>query len=173
MAIVADDPNDDRLRYRINYRRRGDEAWRILVVGLYETRASWDTSGMVDDVYELLVEADDSPDNSGADTLRGRRISQPFLVDNTPPAVSGLAFARDGAIRFRAEDQRGLIRRAAVGRSGRATLEVRPVDGLADSRTEDYLVDIPAYAGDVGPVVVMIEDDSGNWGVAELAAVPR
>ena len=170
---MADDPNGDRLRYRIDYRQRGGGGWRNLAVNLRDPVAWWETSGMADGVYELRVEADDSPDNRASDTLRGLRVSRPFTVDNTPPVISGLIVSRDGAIRFRVKDAGGPIRRAVIWASGRDTQEVRPDDGAADSPTENFSAHLAAFFADVRLVLVMVEDDHGNWAVAEAAMPSR
>ena len=163
----ANDPNGDRLRYRISYRRQGDVPWQPLRSDLSETIVAWDTSTMPDGRYELRVEADDSPDNPSGETLTGTRTSRPFSVDNTPPVVSDLTVGTDGAIRFRARDGGSPIRRASVSVDGGPAQLLRPVDGIADSPSEDYDSRLDDFPEGAGAVVVKVEDDMGNWGAAE------
>ena len=163
----ANDPNGDRLRYRISYRRQGDVPWQPLRSDLSETIVAWDTSTMPDGRYELRVEADDSPDNPSGETLTGTRTSRPFSVDNTPPVVSDLTVGTDGAIRFRARDGGSPIRRASVSVDGGPAQVLRPVDGIADSPSEDYDSRLDDFPEGAGAVVVKVEDDMGNWGAAE------
>lgn len=163
----ANDPNGDRLHYRVSYRRQGDVPWQPLRSGLSETIVAWDTSTMPDGRYELRVEADDSPDNPPGETLTGTRTSRPFTVDNTPPVVSDLTVAADGTIRFRARDGGSPIRRASVSVDGGPARVLRPVDGIADSPSEDYDARLDDFPEGAGAVVVKVEDDMGNWGAAE------
>ena len=163
----ADDPNGDRLRYRISVRRQGDVPWQPLRSGLSETIVAWDTSTMPDGRYELRVEAEDSPDNPPGETLTGSRTSRPFTVDNTPPVISDLTVTADGGIRFRASDTGSPIRRASVSVDGGPARVVRPVDGIADSPTEDYDARLDDFPAGAGAVVVKVEDDMGNSGAAE------
>lgn len=163
----AQDPNGDRLRYRISYRRQGDVPWQPLRSGLSETIVAWDTSTMPDGRYELQVEAEDSPDNPPGETLTGIRTSRPFTVDNTPPVVSDLTVGADGAIRFGARDGGSPIRRASVSVDGGPARVLRPVDGIADSPSEDYDVRLEDFPEGAGSVVVKVEDDMGNWSAAE------
>ena len=163
----ADDPNGDRLRYRISVRREGDVPWQPLRSGLSETIVAWDTSTMPDGRYELRVEAEDSPDNPPGETLTGGRASRPFTVDNTPPVISDLAVSADGRIRFRASDAGSPIRRASVSVDGGPARVVRPVDGIADSPSEDYDARLDDFPAGAEFVVVKVEDDMGNAGAAE------
>ena len=166
-SFRAEDPNGDRLRYRVSYRRQGDVPWQPLRSGLSETIVAWDTSTMPDGRYELRVEASDSPDNPPGESLAGNRISRPFTVDNTPPVITGLTVSADGAIRFQAQDGGSPIRRASITVDGGPARVVRPVDGIADSPNEDYDTRLPDFPEDAGSVVVKVEDDMGNRGAAE------
>ena len=161
------DPNGDRLRYRVSYRREGDVPWQPLRSELTETIVAWDTSTMPDGRYELRIEAADTPDNPPGETLTGSRISRPFTVDNTPPVVSDLTVGADGAIRFRAHDSGSPIRRASVSVDGGPARVLRPVDGIADSTTEDYDARLDDFPEGAGSVIVKVEDDMGNSGAAE------
>lgn len=163
----ADDPNGDRLRYRISVRRQGDVPWQPLRSELSETIIAWDTSTMPDGRYELRVEAEDSPDNPPGETLTGSRTSRPFTVDNTPPVVTDLTVTADGGVRFRARDAGSPIRRASVSVDGGPAQVVRPVDGIADSPSEDYDARLDDFPAGAASVVVKVEDDMGNSGAAE------
>ncbi len=163
----TDDPNGDRLRYRISVRRQGDVPWQPLRSGLSETIIAWDTSTMPDGRYELRVEAEDSPDNPPGETLTGSRTSRPFTVDNTPPVISDLTVTADGGVRFRASDAGSPIRRASVSVDGGPARVVRPVDGIADSPSEEYDARLDDFPVGAGSVVVKVEDDMGNAGAAE------
>jgi len=122
---------------------------------------------MPDGRYELRVEAEDSPDNPPGETLTGSRTSRPFTVDNTPPVISDLTVTADGGIRFRASDAGSPIRRASVSVDGGPARVVRPVDGIADSRSEEYDARLDDFPAGAGSVVVKVEDDMGNAGAAE------
>ncbi len=168
-TFEASDPNRDRLRFRVSYRRFGEVAWQLLREGLREAIVAWDTSQLPDGRYELRVEAEDTPDNPPGDALAGNRISRPFPIDNTPPTISGLTASADGRIRFTAADAGSPIRRASIFVDGGPARVVRPGDGIADSLREDY----DARIGDLPPnavsVVVRVEDDLGNWVAGETA----
>lgn len=166
-TFEASDPNGDRLRYRVSYRRAGEVAWRPLRDGLRDAIVAWDTSQMPDGRYQLRVEVEDTPDNPPGEALRGSRVSRPFTIDNTPPVISDLAADADGTIRFRASDAGSPIRRAAVSLDGGPARVIRPMDGVADSPSEDYAARLPDLPPGAASVVVQVEDDLGNWSTAE------
>lgn len=165
----AADPNGDRLRYRVSVRPAGEVEWRVLRSGLRERVVAWDTSAMADGRYELRVEAGDSPDNPPGEALTGTRVSRPFVVDNTPPTISGLTVGSDGSVRFTATDAGSPIRRADISVDGGEAQVLRPLDGIADSRTEEYGGVIPDFPPGAATVVVRVEDDPGNRAAGEAA----
>ena len=161
-TFEAEDPNGDRLRYRISLRPLGEVAWRVLREGLREAVIAWETSSLPDGRYELRVEASDDPDNPPDEALGGSRVSRPFTVDNTPPTVGGLRVGADGSIRFTVEDAGSPVRRAEVSVDGAEPRLLRPADGIADSRTEEYDGRIPDFPAGARAIVVRVEDDAGN-----------
>ena len=168
-TFEAADPNGDRLRYRVSVRLAGEVEWRVLRSGLRERVVAWDTSAMADGRYELRVEAGDAPDNPPDEALTGTRVSRPFVVDNTPPTISGLTVGGDGSVRFTATDAGSPIRRADVSVDGGEAQVLRPLDGIADSLTEEYGGVIPDFPAGAATVVVRVEDDPGNRAAGEAA----
>lgn len=168
-TFEAADPNGDRLRYRVSVRLAGEVEWRVLRSGLRERVVAWDTSAMADGRYELRVEAGDAPDNPPGEALTGMRVSRPFVVDNTPPTISGLTVGSDGSVRFTASDAGSPIRRADISVDGGEARVLRPLDGIADSPVEEYGGVIPNFPPGAATVVVRVEDDPGNRAAAEAA----
>ncbi len=165
-TFQAQDPNRDRLRYRVSWRRVADVTWRTLRDDLREPIVAWDTRTMPDGRYELRVEARDTPDNPPDGALSGERVSRPFTVDNTPPTISDLTVTADGRIRFRASDASSPLQRATASLDGGEAIVVLPVDGMNDSVSEDFDTTLPGVSG-VRSVVVAVEDDQGNTSTLE------
>ncbi len=172
VTFEAEDPNRDRLLYRVDIRQVGEVPWKPLAGALRETVFAWSTSNLPDGRYELRITADDSRDNPIQDALTGEKVSRPFPVDNTPPVISGLAIDPDGTLRFEATDSVSPIRRATASSGGEAPQVIRPDDGISDSTGERYRLQLEGLeAGE--SVVVRVEDDLGNWVTAETAAPRR
>ena len=87
----ADDPNDDDLVYSIYYHGENDKDWKLLKDKVEQKFYTWDTTSMPDGAYYLKVVASDQPSNPTGEALTAERQSDRFIVDNTPPQITGLA----------------------------------------------------------------------------------
>ena len=81
----AEDANNDGLQYEVFYRELGAGRWIRMEEDLRETFRIWDTRTVPDGRYEVKVVASDAPDNPQGMALSVSRISDPLIVDNTPP----------------------------------------------------------------------------------------
>ncbi|HPQ17520.1 MAG TPA: hypothetical protein PLP04_20000, partial [Bryobacteraceae bacterium] len=120
--------------------------------------------------YRLRVTASDSPSNPVGQALSAELVSEPFLIDNTPPAITGLtASIVNGNLRvaFRASDALSIIQRAEISVNGGEWTVVDPVTKLSDSRREDYEVVLPAPPGREHTVAVRVADEYENESVAK------
>jgi hypothetical protein len=87
IAWEASDPNGDALTYALYFRRAGEEPWILLKDKLTETTFEWDTRTAADGRYEVKVTASDAAANPPGAGKTTTRISDPVLVDNTPPVI--------------------------------------------------------------------------------------
>ncbi|MCK5564622.1 MAG: hypothetical protein KAJ07_05205, partial [Planctomycetes bacterium] len=83
------DDNKDKLVYNIRFRKLGRTKWIELKDDHEKTSFEWDTNTVADGRYEIMVTADDKRSNTNTTKLTGSRISDPFVIDNTPPAIIG------------------------------------------------------------------------------------
>jgi len=142
----ADDPNDDRLQYDIFYRREGDTAWKPLKRGLVDALFVWDTTSVPDGTYVVKVAASDSPSNSPGSALVGERESSSFEVDNTPPRVVFPATRDGNVLRFTVVDDHSPVQKVEYSLEGDRWRVVYPQDGIADSRSEEFEIDLGGNA---------------------------
>lgn len=164
----ATDPNRDRMEYRVEIRAIGDSAWIELADELTVPQLSFDTNRFADGRYRLRVTADDSASNPTAVTLSGSRQTEPFLIDNSQPEISGLAAAQENGrlrLRFSASDSASKIVRAEASIDGADWQQILPESGIFDSRelTFSVLVD------DGSSAAVRIWDERENSTVAKTA----
>jgi hypothetical protein len=168
----ADDPNGDDLVFRVEYRAEGDARWILLEEDLTEAIYTWDTTSFADGRYELRVIASDEPGNTKDAALEAERVSKPFDIDNTPPAVRGLSarFEEGDRLRFEglAVDGASRIRRLAYAVDGGGWSEISPEDGVFDSTSEAFR----GLTGRVGrgehAIVVKAVDEGRNIGTARV-----
>jgi sugar lactone lactonase YvrE len=137
----ARDENDDELEYAIYFRGEGEKNWKLLKDKLSQRFYAWESGTMPDGAYYLKIVASDAPANPPDEALTGERISDRFEIDNTPPAVEGLAAqaaSPEVRIRFTARDSYSAMGRVEYSLNAGEWQLVLPVDRVTDSREEKY-----------------------------------
>lgn len=169
----AVDPDGDALRYRLEIRREGTEAWIPLAAEIESDFFGWDARGMPDGSYRVRLEVVDAPDNPKGKELMDRRISAAFRVDNTRPSIGEPRIRRQGGrydLEFVASDPGGILAAAEIAVDSGDWQALDPVDGVADSAEERYsLVIEPLEPDPQEPerqrtVKVRVTDSAGNMG---------
>ena len=88
---LGTDPNGDSMVYTVEIRGVNETEWKPLKEKIVDKYLSWDSTAFPDGEYRLRVTASDAPGNPPAEALSSRTESAPFLIDNTPPRITGLA----------------------------------------------------------------------------------
>ena len=161
---LASDPNGDSLVYRLEIRGTGETEWKPLKDKVTEKYYAWDSTAFPDGEYQVRVTASDSPGNPPAEALTGSMESDPFLIDNTPPKITGLTGARSGGrieVRCHAADALNVIDKAEYSLDGGEWTVVAPVTKLSDSLELDYSLAVEAGPGE-HTIAVRVKDDYGN-----------
>lgn len=152
---AAHDANGDSLVYSLYLRGDGETVWRLLKDKLTETAYSFDADLIPDGGYQIKVVASDAPSHSPGEALTGEKVSDRFVVDTTPPVVSGLkatfhpVVACAGLclptihVTFDATDATSPIAHAEYSLDAGPWQYIDPVGGLSDSLSEHYDVTIP------------------------------
>ncbi|MCS6798635.1 MAG: hypothetical protein NZ898_08895 [Myxococcota bacterium] len=160
----VDNPDEDRLRFRLRYRPEGETRWRELTREtevVTETSYTWDTSAVPDGWYVVEVTASDEPSNPEELVLRSSAQSEPFLVDNHPPSIEGLR-VEGGRLLGLATDSLGPIARLELAVDGGPWRLVFPADGLFDTARERFEVDLSRLGPGEHVVAVRAWDSAGN-----------
>jgi hypothetical protein len=172
----AEDVNDDELVYSVFYRGENEKDWKLLKDKLEQKFYSWDTNSMPDGAYYLKIVAADDKSNPPSEALKAERISDRFVVDNTPPTISQIASepapgaAGDPAVtvRFRASDSASSIVRAQYSLDAGDWTIVPPVGGLSDSPVEQYSVTLRGVTPGEHTVSVRVYDQFENESAAKV-----
>lgn len=175
-----DNPDLDRVRYRVRYRAESQTIWRDILRDsetLTATEYQWNTSAVPDGWYVIGVEASDELSNPDALTLRSSAESEPMLVDNHPPTVSALTFT-GGRVRGTATDAMGPVARLEAAIDGGEWHVVFPEDDLLDTREESFAIDPATLAAEAlvaGSHIVAVRaiDGGGNQASSELTITTR
>ncbi|PYU24065.1 MAG: hypothetical protein DMG32_14800 [Acidobacteria bacterium] len=177
----AEDVNEDELSYSVFYRGENEKDWKLLKDKLEQKFYSWDTNSMPDGAYYLKIVGSDDKSNPSNEALKAERVSERFVVDNTPPMITEMASdpapaaAGDPAVtvRFRASDSASSIVRAQYSLDASDWTIVPPVGGLSDSPVEQYSVTLRGIAPGEHTVSVRVYDQFENESAAKITfAVP-
>jgi hypothetical protein len=172
----VDNPDNDELRYRVQFRREGQSRWIDATASddvLTRPELDWDTSTLAEGKYRVRVDASDELANPPADATRFALETPPVLVDNTPPVIKTLGVQ---GRRLRAEivDGLGPIARVDAAVDGRVTWRPLPAaDGIFDTADEQVDADVtPLLPPGPGPHIVAVRayDAAGNYVVREVEA---
>jgi hypothetical protein len=84
ISYKAKDDNDDKLIYKIDFRKIGwTVSWIEIEDEIEQDCFEWDGKTVEDGRYEIRVTASDRRSNTTTTKLTGSRISEPVVVDNT------------------------------------------------------------------------------------------
>jgi len=120
ISYKAEDENEDKLVYKLYFRRLGRTTWIEMKDEVEAENFEWDSKTVEDGRYEIRVVVDDARSNTPATKLAGSRISDPVVVDNTGPT----------------------IRKYAIEKSGKAAVvKVQVTDELSVISALDYTID--------------------------------
>jgi sugar lactone lactonase YvrE len=166
----ATDEDGDGMTYTVQIRGEKETEWKPLEEGLTEKRVSFDTTAFPDGAYRLRVIASDARSNPPEQALSGELTSALFVIDNTPPAISGLAASAEGGklrVRFKAADVLNVVTKAEMSVNGGEWTVIQPTTRLSDSREEDYDVSVAKPAGTEQTIAVRVTDECDNQSVAK------
>ena len=157
----ATDANGDSLTFKVEIRPQSSNQWQLLKDNLQDRFHAFDSAAFPDGRYVLRVTASDSPANTPANSLSSTLESDPFIVDNTPPSVTGLDIQKNGfdrTVKFSAVDALSWIDKAEYSVNGGEWTVLQPDGRVTDSQKVDYTVH--GKAGQSIAVRVFDEDDN-------------
>lgn len=162
---TADDANDDQLDFAIYFRGENETAWKLLKDKIDTRFYSWDTTTMPDGAYYLKIVASDAPANPAGEGLTSQRESDRFVVDNTPPGITGLtadAAAAGVRVRFQASAPVSFVAKAQYSLDAGDWTLVFPAGGLSDAARENYDFELPKVSPGEHTVTVRVYDQFEN-----------
>lgn len=160
---TAEDRNGDKLTYDVFYKEVGDADFKLLRGELTDNFLAIDGQSLADGRYVFKVVARDISSNPASMALSGEKLTEPIDIDNTPPVVTAGAVT-GGKVVFSAMDKASYLIRAEYSVNGGDWKPVYADDGISDSPSETYTVEVPAVAGEfvVTLRVFDVNRNSGN-----------
>ena len=180
---AAVDANNDNMLYQLEIRGSDERQWKLLEEEVDRDYFSWDTTSFADGSYRVRITASDEPSNPDAEALTDSRVSAPFVIDNSSPAISDLRASIAGGklrVEFAAADTAMKIRKAEYSLDGSDWKPILPASRLFDSKqltfdfeTEDaesgeHTVAVRVYDGhhNLAAAKVVVRDVAGSSGDA-------
>lgn len=170
----AEDRNGDTLEYAIYFRSENETSFRLLKDQLRETFYTVDGAALADGRYVFKIVASDTRDNAADQALTGERTSEPVEIDNTPPVVRsarGVEVKGDRVlVVIEVTDVTGIIKHSDLSVDGGPWRVVFPDDGIADSSSERFTLDLPIVGAGEHTISLRSFDGSGNIGSVRIVA---
>jgi hypothetical protein len=166
----VDNPDDDKLRYRVHVRREGQTHWQPLLRDhelLEQSDYNWETRSIPDGYYRVRVEVSDDASNPEPYVASAEAISAPVLVDNRAPEILELRYA-GGQLSGRALDALGPISQLELAIDTGLYRPFFPADDLLDTRDERFRVDLSKLAPGTHTLAVRASDAAQNVTTAAL-----
>src|SRR5258708_32644067 len=149
-----------------------ERAWNLLKEKVKEKYISWDSTAFPDGEYRLRATASDLPSNTKEDALTGRLESEVFVIDNTPPRITGLSATSNNnriEVHWRAGDALRVITKAEYSEDGGGWTVVDPVTKLSDSKELDYNISLPDASAGEHTIAVRDADECVNRSAEKVA----
>ena len=167
----ADDPDQDRLIYKLEFRGEGERDWKLLRANVRENSLTIDGDALADGKYWFRVTASDREVNAAKAAREADLTSSPVLIDNTPPVVRVQSNQRSSAvvdIAFEAVDTASAIKRAEYSIDAGPWVAIAPADGILDSLREEFQLRLEAFPAGEHVVVIRVADSGNNVGLAKV-----
>jgi len=164
----AADENGDELLFTLYIRKEDEARWRILQENWRGTIFAFETLSYPDGVYFVKIQASDAPSNPTGLELTSEKTSSPLTVDNSLPVVAGFQAVKEKnslTLTFSAQDSMSSIEKVHYLIHPDTWKVVFPVDGICDSRREDFKLKIALPADSDNLVTIKVMDRQGNTGV--------
>ncbi|MGQ9679120.1 MAG: hypothetical protein ACUVUD_07580 [bacterium] len=154
------DPDDDSLIFQLFIAPAEEYRWHLLAKDLTGTSYDLDTRTLPDGWYRLRLVASDHVDRPANSALTHEYQTPPFIVDNTPPVITGLKVSRHRA-EWKVTDLLSTIVSCRVSVNAGPWLPIEPRDGIFDSPDEVFSCPIESGSGR-STIAVWAIDASGN-----------
>ncbi len=163
----AEDRNGDKLEYAVYYRALNETSFRLLKEKLTDNFYTIDGATLADGRYIIRIVASDALDNPLGQALSGERQSEPVDIDNTPPSLRVVSSSAPRVV-FDVSDATGKVKKGDFSLDGAPWIPLFPDDGIADSGSERYSVEVPTLSAGEHTVSLRVFDGSGNVGTLSV-----
>ena len=166
ISYKATDQNEDKLVYKIDFRKVGRSHWVELKDQTEDESYEWDGRTVEDGRYEIRIVASDERSNTAATKLTASRISDPLVVDNTGPIIRKYAIDKNGkaaTLKLQVTDELSVITKLEYTIDSNAKWKgTLPDDFVFDTTDESFTIVTEDLALGEHVIALKISDDVGN-----------
>jgi len=166
ISYKATDQNEDKLVYKIDFRKIGRSHWVELEDRTEEESFEWDGRTVEDGRYEVRIIACDERSNTPTTKLTGSRISDPLVVDNSGPIIRKYSIDKNGkaaTLKLQVADELSVITKLEYTIDSNAEWKgTLPDDFVFDTTDESFTVVTEDLETGEHVVALKISDDVGN-----------
>ncbi len=141
LAWSAFDADNDQLIYNISIKKKGFNKWITVLKRTKQLAITFDSLVFSDGEYLFRVNASDEQNNPVNRALEGERISEPIIIDNTPPKISQIVIKPvEGKylLTFTVTDLLSNISHVQISINYGRTVSIAPEDGIFDSKSKKF-----------------------------------
>jgi len=167
----AEDRNGDTIEYSVFYRAANLGNYYPLKTAFRENYFTVDANALPDGRYVFKVVASDAPSNPAALALTDEQETETIEIDNTPPTVTvdpPRISNNNVEVVFRASDTTSIIKRAEYQFDGGPWKSIFPVDGIADSKREEFRVTVQLPDARPHTIAFRAFDANANVGSGQM-----
>ncbi|MBN1903454.1 hypothetical protein JW926_19205 [Candidatus Sumerlaeota bacterium] len=173
----ARDPENDKLQFDLFFKGDEENLWKEIEKKIDKPLFLLSTEPLPDGRYRIKLVASDLPSNPKNTALETEGLSDPFVIDNTPPElVKELTFDRDKnsiTIHTEARDAHSIISAAQYSINADEWFRVNPEDEIFDSRNESFSFVIKDMKEEEALITFMATDAEGNTLIEKLLIKPK
>ncbi len=165
----ASDPNGDDLLFILSCKTEKQDVWTPIGETSDASHFLWKHSDIPDGIYSIMVKADDSRSNFSGEAKSVELISDPVIVDSTPPQLNVITKNLVGSIStivVSARDATGIVQQLLFSANQKNWTRVRSDDRICDSSEESFTLEVEAKEG--VPLFLKCIDDSLNESILEV-----
>ena len=164
--FYAEDDNQDNLTYKLEFRETLSGRWISLEEEIEESPFQWESRSVPDGIYELRITANDAKSNSPTTAKTASWISEPFIIDNTPPkiAASKTEVVNSSAkIELAISDEFSMMASLAFTvDSSKDWISTLPDDLVFDTKNEEFTILANDLESGDHLLCIKASDDAGN-----------
>ena len=169
----AEDADGDKLIATVSFREDQESNWKVIKKDIASSNLSIESESLADGIYRFRVEVSDKTANPPDTVRRAEKVSEPILVDHTPPAVSVQPVVSvqpsEGRtpLRFEASDASSTIQQAEYSVDAGQWIPVFADDGITDSSSETFTIELGDLDEGEHLVTMRVRDRAGNAGLGK------